>query len=97
LEKVPERALEQAGIIRPGRTTITDAPDNICFLVEGQDHSLMTPEKKKHWFSEFDELFTDWMVHLDEKSVENSLLDVRMGYVPEHGTFRTAGPTISQL
>ncbi|KAJ8114722.1 hypothetical protein OPT61_g3466 [Boeremia exigua] len=91
IQEIPKQTPEN-GTIRPGRTIITGAPDNICFLVEGQDHSLMTEEEKKHWFAELDDLVTGWMLHLDDKSIENGILDVRMGYVPENGTFRTAGP-----
>lgn len=91
LKEVPERTPED-GTIRQGRTIITEAPDDMCFLIEGQDHSLMSVEERQHWFAEFDDLVTGWMLHLEEKSRENGLLDVRMGYVPEKGNFRTSGP-----
>lgn len=80
------------GRIRQGRTVITQVPDNICFLVEGQDHSRMSAEEKAHWFANFDELVSGWMHHLEAKADDNGLLDIRMGYVPENGTFRDIGP-----
>ncbi|KAF5005074.1 hypothetical protein FDECE_8491 [Fusarium decemcellulare] len=91
LDAVPE-GVDETDTIRPGRTLITDLPDNICFLVEGQDHSLMTPLEKKHWFEEFDELVSGWMQYLGENTRENGLLSVRMGYVPEFGAFKDSGP-----
>ncbi|KAI0174495.1 heme-containing dehydratase protein [Pestalotiopsis sp. NC0098] len=87
LTAMPERVPESDSI-RPGRTTITRLPDNIMFLVEGQDHSAMTAEEKTYWFDEFDELVTGWMHHLGDNAADNGLLDVRMGYVPENGRFR---------
>ncbi|KAH7161996.1 heme-containing dehydratase protein [Dactylonectria estremocensis] len=74
------------------RTVITDLPDNICFLVEGQDRSLMTPVERTHWFDEFDDLVTGRMQDLGDNTKENSLLSVRMGYVPEKGKFKDAQP-----
>lgn len=91
LTAMPERVPESDSI-RPGRTTITRLPDNIMFLVEGQDHSAMTAEEKTYWFDEFDELVTGWMHHLGDNAADNGLLDVRMGYVPENGRFRDLGP-----
>ncbi|KAK2735531.1 aldoxime dehydratase [Colletotrichum kahawae] len=79
LAEMPERTRESEEI-RRGRTTITKVPDNICFLVEGQDHSAMTPTEKTYWFEEFDELVTGWMHHLGDNAAVNGLLDVRMGY-----------------
>ncbi|KAI8202425.1 Phenylacetaldoxime dehydratase [Colletotrichum sp. SAR 10_76] len=87
LAEMPERVPESEGI-RRGRTSITKVPDNICFLVEGQDHSAMTPTERTYWFEEFDELVTGWMHHLGDNAAANGLLDVRMGYVPENGRFR---------
>ncbi|KAF4822799.1 Phenylacetaldoxime dehydratase [Colletotrichum tropicale] len=87
LAEMPERVPELKEI-RRGRTSITKVPDNICFLVEGQDHSAMTPAEKTYWFEEFDELVTGWMHHLGDNAAANGLLDVRMGYVPENGRFR---------
>ncbi|KAI4604009.1 hypothetical protein KJ359_000135 [Pestalotiopsis sp. 9143b] len=91
LAAMPERVPESDSI-RRGRTTITRLPDNIMFLVEGQDHSAMTAEEKTYWFNEFDELVTGWMHHLGDNAADNGLLDVRMGYVPENGRFRNLGP-----
>lgn len=91
LPNIPERVPESPEI-RRGRTLITDLPDNICFLVEGQDHSLQSEDERAYWFEEFDELVTGWMTHLSKDTASNGLFDVRMGYVPQFGTFRDKGP-----
>ena len=91
LAQIPERN-PCSEAIRAGRTIITQLPDNICFLVEGQDHAQMVDEERTHWFNEFDELVTGWTHDLGANLKDNGLLDVRMGYVPEFGKFRTSGP-----
>ncbi|KAI8680625.1 hypothetical protein LRP88_04585 [Fusarium phalaenopsidis] len=91
LEEMPSRVPETSDI-RPGRTLVTDLPDNICFLVEGQDHTRMSAREKDLWFEEFDELVTGWMEHLGKDTTANGLFDVRMGHVSDCGTFKDTGP-----
>ncbi|KAJ4179237.1 hypothetical protein NW759_017309 [Fusarium solani] len=90
LDEVPERVPEGPSI-RKGRIIITELPDNICFLVEGQDHSLMVPEERTAWFEKFDDLTDEWMHDLEANAAANGLLDVRMGCVVEFGKFRDKG------
>ncbi|KIL88548.1 hypothetical protein FAVG1_07793 [Fusarium avenaceum] len=73
-------------------TIVTDLPENICFLVEGQDHSGMSSREKALWFEEFDDLVTGWMDHLAKDTTANGLFDVRMGYVSDFGTFKNGTP-----
>ncbi|GAT20208.1 aldoxime dehydratase [Aspergillus luchuensis] len=42
--------------ILPGKQTITHIPDNICFVVEGQDHSAASAEERTYWAEHFDSL-----------------------------------------
>ncbi|KAH7177088.1 heme-containing dehydratase protein [Dactylonectria macrodidyma] len=91
LENMPH-SVPETETIRSGRTVITDLPDSICFLVEGQDHSLTTPVERTHWFDEFDDLVTGWMQDFGEDTIENGLLSVRIGYVPGNGKSKGTQP-----
>ncbi|KAI7758738.1 hypothetical protein LZL87_012244 [Fusarium oxysporum] len=73
-------------------TIVTVFPDNICFLVEGQDHSGMSAREKGLWFEDFDELVTGWMGYLAKDPTGNGLFDVRMGHVSDRGTFKAETP-----
>ncbi|KAH7177176.1 heme-containing dehydratase protein [Fusarium sp. MPI-SDFR-AT-0072] len=88
---MPPRVPETTDI-RPGRTIVTVFPDNICFLVEGQDHSGMSAREKGLWFEDFDELVTGWMGYLAEDTTANGLFDVRMGHFSDYGTSKTGTP-----
>ncbi|KAJ5291652.1 hypothetical protein N7478_000903 [Penicillium angulare] len=45
----------------PGRVFITHFPDNICFVVEGQGHSDITPDEKEYWHDNLESYTTQWM------------------------------------
>lgn len=91
LEEMPPRVPETTTICF-GRTTAINLLNNICFLVEGQDHAGMSAEVKALWFEEFDALVTGWMGYLAEYTTANGLFDVRMGHVSDYGTFKTGTP-----
>jgi hypothetical protein len=91
LEEMPQRVPEKTSI-RPGRMIVTDLLENICFLVEGQDHSGMSSRENVLWFEEFDELVTGWMNHLGKDTTANGLFNVRTGYVSDFGTFKNGTP-----
>ncbi|SCO22898.1 unnamed protein product [Fusarium fujikuroi] len=57
-----------------------------------KDHSGMSAEEKTLWFEEFDELVSGWMGYLAKDTTANGLFDVRMGHVPDFGTFKTGTP-----
>ncbi|KAI9925591.1 hypothetical protein ASPWEDRAFT_41707 [Aspergillus wentii DTO 134E9] len=78
--------------VRPGRVHMTRFPENICFVVEGQDHSHLTPEETECWFKHFDQLVTQWIVDLTAAPPESGILDARLCYYPEGGTFRDSAP-----
>lgn len=74
--------------IRSGRVQIQSLPDNICFVVEGQDHSVISPEERKHWFEHFDKPVENWIGDLVTAGPENGVLDARLCYAPESGMYR---------
>lgn len=74
--------------IRPGRVQITRVPENITFVVEGQDHSRITPEEKTYWFQNFNDLATQWMKDLSSANPEEGMLNARLCYDPDSGRFQ---------
>lgn len=84
----PTRPPKGAAKIRPGRTRITSFPDNLCFVVEGQDHSEISPEEKEHWFENFDGLVTKWMQDLMEAGPEEGVVDAKVCYSNDSGLYR---------
>lgn len=80
------------GPVRPGRVRLTTFPDNVCFVVEGQDHSSLTPEEKTYWFENFDHSVNQWVTDLMEADAEAGILDGRLCYQPESGVFRNSEP-----
>ncbi|KAM5386428.1 hypothetical protein ACJZ2D_000391 [Fusarium nematophilum] len=50
--------------IRYGRTRMTKFPDNICFVVEGQDYSAMSAEERDYWNENFDGLTKQWITNV---------------------------------
>ncbi|GKZ69179.1 hypothetical protein AnigIFM50267_004366 [Aspergillus niger] len=56
-----KNAKEEEGKIIPGKQTITHIPDNICFVVEGQDHSAASEEERTYWSEHFDSLSQEWV------------------------------------
>lgn len=75
--------------IRKGRIQLPTLPDNIAFVVEGQDHGLILPEEKEHWLQNFDQLTTNWIIDLVEAGPEKGILDSRVCYSPDSGTYKS--------
>ncbi|KGO73989.1 heme-containing dehydratase [Penicillium italicum] len=94
----PHRPLSSpsAGIsnleIRPGRVHMTKFPDNICFVVEGQDHSAITNEEREFWAENFDESASRWINDLMEAGPESGILDGRVCYEADSGLFLEGEP-----
>lgn len=83
--------------IRRGRIQLPALPDNIAFVVEGQDHSLILPEEKKHWLESFDQPVTNWISDLVAAGPEKGILDSRLCYNPESGMYKTADARPQEL
>ena len=95
LKECPARnaSLENDGThIRLGHHNMTTFPDNLCFVVEGQDHSLISDAERQHWFDNFDGLVTRWMGDLQEAGPKAGILDAKLCYSGQSGTYREAHP-----
>lgn len=88
----PPEAQEATGATRPGRVRMTTFPDNLCFVVVGEDHSSITTEEKDHWFENFDGPVTKWITDLVDAGPPGGILDARLCYFPESGKFRDLSP-----
>lgn len=71
--------------IRSERVLLTHFPDNICFVVEGQDHSAILPEEKTYWFQNFHELVQNWVKDLMSAEPDSGILDGRLCFDTESG------------
>ncbi|KUJ12224.1 uncharacterized protein LY89DRAFT_562655, partial [Mollisia scopiformis] len=80
------------GRIREGRVVIGGFPENLCFVVEGQDHSGIGEEEKRYWFENFDASVTNWITDLANAPPSSGILDARLCYVPSSGTYRDSVP-----
>lgn len=74
--------------IRRGRTLMNRFPDNLCFVIEGQDHSAISAEEKQHWFDHFDKSVTTWMQDLLHAGPAAGILNARFCYAPDSGLYR---------
>ncbi|KAL3419468.1 hypothetical protein PVAG01_09690 [Phlyctema vagabunda] len=93
----PVKAIPDAQIpsltIRPGRHIMSALPDNLSFVVEGQDHSAISQEEKTHWFENFDGPVTRWMEYLVGPGGHNAgMLKARLCYSAASGEYRDALP-----
>ncbi|CAI7644503.1 unnamed protein product [Penicillium manginii] len=75
-----------------GRVLMTKFPDNILFVVEGQDHSNITADEKEYWNDNLDSNVTQWMKALFSAGPDSGILGSRMCYAPETGVFRDSTP-----
>lgn len=50
--------------VRPGRVRMTRFPDNLCFVVEGQDYSGMGPREREYWDEHLDGLAKRWITNV---------------------------------
>ena len=76
--------------IRRGRIQLPALPDNIAFVVEGQDHGLILPEEKEHWLENFDQPVMNWISDLVAAGPEKGILDSRLCNNPESGMYKAA-------
>ncbi|KAE8353476.1 hem-containing dehydratase protein [Aspergillus coremiiformis] len=88
----PPRRLEGTGTVRSGRVHMRHFPKNLCFVVEGQDHSAITDPEKEVWNEKFEGNVERWMGDLQSATPEMGLLGMRMCYEERSGRFRDQGP-----
>ncbi|KAJ5630258.1 heme-containing dehydratase [Penicillium longicatenatum] len=73
--------------IRSERILMTQFPDNICFVVEGQDHSQITPGEKAYWFQNFHQSVQTWIKDLMSAEPDSGILDGRLCFDTDSGIF----------
>lgn len=61
-------------VVRPGRVRMTTLPDNLCFVVEGQDYGAMGERERAHWDEHFDGLAKQWVTAVVTGGAERGLL-----------------------
>ncbi|EXJ93639.1 hypothetical protein A1O1_02031 [Capronia coronata CBS 617.96] len=87
LESVPTPKLPD-GTIRRGRVQMTSFPDNICYVIEGQDHTPLKEHEGKVWSDKFHRITKRWVTNVLRAGPEGGLLTSRMCHVPESGMIR---------
>ncbi|KAK9238151.1 aldoxime dehydratase [Lipomyces kononenkoae] len=85
LEFVPAPKLPD-GTIRRGRVKMTKFPENICYVIEGQDHSLMKEHEGKIWSEKFHRATKRFVTNAVRAGPEGGVLSARLCHVPESGT-----------
>ncbi|KPM41105.1 hypothetical protein AK830_g5457 [Neonectria ditissima] len=63
--------------IRPGRVKITQFPDNLCFVVEGQDYSAMQKKERAYWDENFDGLTKQWVTNVVTAGPSQGMMSAR--------------------
>ncbi|OOF96127.1 hypothetical protein ASPCADRAFT_5462 [Aspergillus carbonarius ITEM 5010] len=68
--------------ILPGKTTLTTIPNNLCFVIEGQDHTAASETEKSYWKENFDTLAQEWVSQALDAGVKKGVLSSRACYNP---------------
>lgn len=63
--------------VRRGTVRMTEFPDNLCFVVEGQDYSGMGQREVEYWNEHFDGLAKRWITNVMTGGSEKGLVNVR--------------------
>lgn len=90
LPTVPDRVVKP-GQIRKGRVQIERFPDNLCFALEGQDHSPILQAERDFWMEEFDGPVTKWIDDVTRSGKKGGMVNARTCYAPESGMFHGTG------
>lgn len=87
LKSVPAPKLPD-GTIRRGRVKMTSFPENMCFVIEGQDHTAMKEDEGKLWSEKFHRATKRFITNIVRSGPEEGVFSVRLGHVPESGTIK---------
>ncbi|PYI05741.1 hypothetical protein BO78DRAFT_317147 [Aspergillus sclerotiicarbonarius CBS 121057] len=68
--------------IIPGKTTLTTIPNNLCFVIEGQDHTSASETEKSYWTENFDSLAQEWVSDALDAGIKKGVLSSRACYNP---------------
>ncbi|KXT13497.1 hypothetical protein AC579_8639 [Pseudocercospora musae] len=82
LQSIPTTTSSHGTKIRPGRVTLDTFPDNICFVVEGQDFGSMHGKELQYWCENFDELTNEWVTICLEADLLDGILSSRICHDP---------------
>ncbi|KAF5664963.1 phenylacetaldoxime dehydratase [Fusarium heterosporum] len=63
--------------LQPGRVRVTDFPDNLCIVIEGQDYSAMEDRELDHWNENFDGLTKRWITNVATAGPEKGMVCAR--------------------
>lgn len=63
--------------VRAGRFVMTKFPDNLCFVVEGQDYSSMGEREREHWNENLDQSAKRWVSNVMMGGAEKGLVNAR--------------------
>ncbi|RGP76005.1 phenylacetaldoxime dehydratase [Fusarium sporotrichioides] len=63
--------------IRPGRVRVTDFPDNLCIVVEGQVYDAMEERERDYWNENFDGLTKQWVTNVVTSGTEQGMVVAR--------------------
>lgn len=73
--KIPEREVSSSSpAIRKGRVHITDVPNNLCFVREGQRQSNVSKDELDLWLAKISPHARSWIDHLDTQRRKNGVL-----------------------
>ena len=71
--------------IRKGRVKMDNCPENICVVVEGQDHSEIEEGECEHWIQHFDKPARKWITDVTSSGESGGVLSARLCCAPSSG------------
>jgi len=84
LEAFP-KPRKASGEIRKGRVKMENFPDNICVIVEGQDHADIEEREREHWINHFDKPARKWITDVTGSGESGGVLSARLCCAPSSG------------
>jgi hypothetical protein len=82
-----------SGEVRRGRVKMDKFPENICVIVEGQDHSEIEEGEREHWVKHFDKPARKWITDVVTSGESGGVLSSRMCCAPSSGLISDRLPT----
>ncbi|RAK97868.1 phenylacetaldoxime dehydratase family protein [Aspergillus ibericus CBS 121593] len=82
--------------IIPGKTTITTIPPNLCFVIEGQDHTAASETEKSYWTENFNALAQEWVSDVLTAGPKKGVLSSRACYNPSTTTTTSTPLTLEE-
>ncbi|GIZ37912.1 hypothetical protein CKM354_000134100 [Cercospora kikuchii] len=76
---------QPTGTLRLGRARMIQFPDNLCYVIEGQDHSPMNEEETRMWSAKFHYMTKRWITNVVRAGHEKGMLVSRLCHAPESG------------